>query len=250
LRNDRRVKIPLVFTRRIYTYIYASNYSMYIHTHRHSSRFACVFICPQNLAVANRYDDKHLMSNEVTDKTQSPLKAMYNVQSPSRNTDCPSSSKPAMANRLLDWFSVVMADFKHRRQHSKFKGGRIATCRHFRRAKISRPLRCPGNPPKSIPDKFSGFISSGSSVMMSLLIMDLYPIDLTSFVPFAKDFCPTLSGFIDIVMSDIILTLFRVPLTSFLFWWNFELNFYASPINPRVSRAGTRWSTWSTIVNI
>lgn len=79
---------------------------------------------------ANRYDDKHLMSNEVMDKTQSPLKAMYNVQSPSRNTDCPTSSKPAMANRLLDWFSVVMADFKHRRQHPKPKGIRqsIVSC--------------------------------------------------------------------------------------------------------------------------
>lgn len=78
----------------------------------------------QALVNANRYDDKHLMSNEVMDKTQSPLKAMYNMQSPSRNTDCPLSSKPAMANRLLDWFSVVMADSKHRRQHPKPKGRR------------------------------------------------------------------------------------------------------------------------------
>ncbi|XP_032681567.1 proteoglycan Cow isoform X1 [Odontomachus brunneus] len=77
---------------------------------------------------ANRYDDKHLMSNEVMDKTQSPLKAMYNVQLPSRNTDCPSSSKPAMANRLLDWFSVVMADSKHRRQHPKPKGHFPISC--------------------------------------------------------------------------------------------------------------------------
>lgn len=79
----------------------------------------------QALANANRYDDKHLMSNEITDKTQPPLKAMYNVQPPSRNTDCPSSSNPAMANRLLDWFSVVMADSKHRRQHPKPKGRKI-----------------------------------------------------------------------------------------------------------------------------
>ncbi|KYN18117.1 Testican-2, partial [Trachymyrmex cornetzi] len=76
----------------------------------------------KGLANVNRYDDKHLMNNEVTDKTQSPSKAIYNVQLPSRNTDCPSSSKPAMANRLLDWFSVVMADSKHRRQHPKPKG--------------------------------------------------------------------------------------------------------------------------------
>jgi len=30
-----------------------------------------------------------------------------------------------MANRLLDWFSVVMADSKHRRQHPKPKGKKI-----------------------------------------------------------------------------------------------------------------------------
>lgn len=70
----------------------------------------------QDFAIANRYDDKHL-SNKV-DKSQ--FKSIYNVQS--RNTDCPSSSKPAMANRLLDWFSVVMMDSKHRRQHPKSKG--------------------------------------------------------------------------------------------------------------------------------
>ncbi|KOC69985.1 Testican-2 [Habropoda laboriosa] len=66
----------------------------------------------------SKYDDKHLMSNEVMEKTPSPLKSTYNSQS-SRNSDCPPSSKPAMANRLLDWFSVVMADSKHRRSHPK-----------------------------------------------------------------------------------------------------------------------------------
>lgn len=85
---------------------------------------------PQGLAVANRYDDKHLMSNEVTDKTQSPLKALYNAQSSSRNADCPSSSKPAMANRLLDWFSVVRTETKRRRQHFKPNPsrGRVGQC--------------------------------------------------------------------------------------------------------------------------
>ncbi|XP_050454309.1 proteoglycan Cow isoform X3 [Cataglyphis hispanica] len=73
----------------------------------------------KDLAIANSYDDKHL-NNKVTDKSQ--FKAIYNVQLPSKNTDCPSSSKPAMANRLLDWFSVVMMDSKHRRQHTKSKG--------------------------------------------------------------------------------------------------------------------------------
>ncbi|KZC08962.1 Testican-2 [Dufourea novaeangliae] len=72
------------------------------------------------LAAGNKYDDKHLMSNEIMEKTPSPLKSTYNSQS-SRNTDCPPSSKPAMANRLLDWFSVVMSDSKHRRPHPKPK---------------------------------------------------------------------------------------------------------------------------------
>lgn len=74
----------------------------------------------------SKYDDKHLMSNEVMEKTPSPLKSTYNSQS-SRNSDCPPSSKPAMANRLLDWFSVVMADSKHRRPHPKPKGTNIQT---------------------------------------------------------------------------------------------------------------------------
>ncbi|XP_058800671.1 proteoglycan Cow isoform X2 [Phymastichus coffea] len=61
-----------------------------------------------------KLDDKQLMSNEVTDKKS--------TQPRSSGTDCPASSRPAMANRLLDWFSVVMADSKHRRQHSKPRG--------------------------------------------------------------------------------------------------------------------------------
>lgn len=73
------------------------------------------------LAAESKYDDKHLMSNEVMEKTPSPLKSTYNSQL-SRNADCPPSFKPAMANRLLDWFSVVMSDSKHRRPHPKPKG--------------------------------------------------------------------------------------------------------------------------------
>ncbi|XP_015430615.1 PREDICTED: testican-2 [Dufourea novaeangliae] len=79
------------------------------------------------LAAGNKYDDKHLMSNEIMEKTPSPLKSTYNSQS-SRNTDCPPSSKPAMANRLLDWFSVVMSDSKHRRPHPKPKGHQPIGC--------------------------------------------------------------------------------------------------------------------------
>lgn len=38
-----------------------------------------------------------------------------------KNNDCGISTKPAMANRLLDWFSVVMGDAKYRRQYVKSK---------------------------------------------------------------------------------------------------------------------------------
>ncbi|XP_012276551.1 proteoglycan Cow [Orussus abietinus] len=76
------------------------------------------------LALSNRRDDRQPMNNEVTEKTPSALRPAYNshAQSTSKNGECPPSGKPAMANRLLDWFSVVMADAKHRRQRSKAKG--------------------------------------------------------------------------------------------------------------------------------
>lgn len=38
------------------------------------------------------------------------------------SNDCPPTALQTMGNRLLDWFSVVMADTKRRRQHSKTKG--------------------------------------------------------------------------------------------------------------------------------
>lgn len=59
------------------------------------------------------------------EKTPPPMKSIYNSQSSIRNQDCSPSGRPAMANRLLDWFSVVMADAKHRRQHPKAKGNTI-----------------------------------------------------------------------------------------------------------------------------
>ena len=70
-----------------------------------------------------RYDDKHFTSNEITEKTSlPPLKPAYDSDL-SKDGDCSPSSKPAMANRLLDWFSVLMADAKqHRRQFAKPKG--------------------------------------------------------------------------------------------------------------------------------
>ncbi|XP_076672319.1 proteoglycan Cow [Andrena cerasifolii] len=72
------------------------------------------------LATGNIYNEKYLMSNEVMEKSLSSLKLTYN--SPLSYIDCPPSSKPAMANRLLDWFSVVMVDSKHRRPRPKPKG--------------------------------------------------------------------------------------------------------------------------------
>ncbi|XP_031781558.1 proteoglycan Cow isoform X1 [Nasonia vitripennis] len=71
-----------------------------------------------------KYEEKqHLMSNEVMEKTIPPLKSTYASSQSRGSLDCPNSSKPAMANRLLDWFSVVMADSKHRRQHPKPRAG-------------------------------------------------------------------------------------------------------------------------------
>ncbi|XP_034938062.1 proteoglycan Cow [Chelonus insularis] len=76
-------------------------------------------------------DIKHSMSNEVG-KSLVTVKPTF--ESPDakfnrlRNADCPPSSRPAMANRLLDWFSVVMADSKYRRQRVKSKGHFPAGC--------------------------------------------------------------------------------------------------------------------------
>ena len=65
------------------------------------------------------------MSNEVMEKTSPQLKSSYSAAQSRGSADCPASSKPAMANRLLDWFSVVMADSKHHRQHPKPRGTKI-----------------------------------------------------------------------------------------------------------------------------
>ncbi|XP_076247969.1 proteoglycan Cow isoform X2 [Calliopsis andreniformis] len=73
----------------------------------------------KELASGNNYHEQHSMSNEIMGKT-SPLKSKHYFQS--LNADCPPSSKPTMANRLLDWFSVVMSDSKHRRLRPKSKG--------------------------------------------------------------------------------------------------------------------------------
>lgn len=38
------------------------------------------------------------------------------------NKDCNPGALQAMGDRLLDWFSVIMADAKRRRTHNKGKG--------------------------------------------------------------------------------------------------------------------------------
>lgn len=79
------------------------------------------------MGINSKYEEdiKHSMSNEIS-KNPATLKPTFDSPEAKfnrlRNTDCPPSSRPAMANRLLDWFSVVMADAKYRRQHSKSKG--------------------------------------------------------------------------------------------------------------------------------
>ncbi|XP_057338958.1 proteoglycan Cow isoform X1 [Microplitis mediator] len=82
---------------------------------------------PKGLGFNSKYEEdiKHSMSNEIG-KNLATLKPTFDSPEAKfnrlRNTDCPPSSRPAMANRLLDWFSVVMADSKYRRQHVKSKG--------------------------------------------------------------------------------------------------------------------------------
>ncbi|XP_011306721.1 testican-2 [Fopius arisanus] len=70
-------------------------------------------------------DIKSSMGNALTKSTVT-IKSTFNVAESKlnapRTTDCSPSSKSEMANRLLDWFSVVMADAKFRRQHVKSKG--------------------------------------------------------------------------------------------------------------------------------
>lgn len=57
------------------------------------------------------------MDNEVIATNQ--------VSHPSWNKDCPPSALQSMGDRLLDWFSVIMADAKRRRTMNKGKGSYI-----------------------------------------------------------------------------------------------------------------------------
>lgn len=48
--------------------------------------------------------------------------ATNQISHPSWNKNCPPSALQSMGDRLLDWFSVIMADAKRRRTKNKGKG--------------------------------------------------------------------------------------------------------------------------------
>ncbi|KAI8044292.1 hypothetical protein M5D96_000443, partial [Drosophila gunungcola] len=68
-------------------------------------------------------EDKHKMRNynEVVEKQQQKFnKNSNNLNAyPSKSAECKPQQLTAIGNRLLDWFSVIMADSKKRRQHSQ-----------------------------------------------------------------------------------------------------------------------------------
>lgn len=66
--------------------------------------------------------------NEVLDK-QPPMKPIKSVNR-MRSAECKQQQLTAIGNRLLDWFSVIMADNKKRRQHVKKSKARFpASCK-------------------------------------------------------------------------------------------------------------------------
>ncbi|XP_020817679.1 proteoglycan Cow isoform X2 [Drosophila serrata] len=67
-------------------------------------------------------EDKHKMRNynEVVEKQQQKFSKNNNLNGyPSKSPECKPQQLTAIGNRLLDWFSVIMADSKKRRQHSQ-----------------------------------------------------------------------------------------------------------------------------------
>uniref|UniRef100_A0A1I8MIF9 Uncharacterized protein n=1 Tax=Musca domestica TaxID=7370 RepID=A0A1I8MIF9_MUSDO len=67
-------------------------------------------------------EDKHKIRgyNEVIEKPQKYQKNNnLNNGYPSKSPECKPQQLTAIGNRLLDWFSVIMADSKKRRQHSQ-----------------------------------------------------------------------------------------------------------------------------------
>lgn len=58
-----------------------------------------------------------------TNRNQIPTNGNSNTNPNGNNgVVCSASALQSMGNRLLDWFSVVMADSKKRRTHNKSKG--------------------------------------------------------------------------------------------------------------------------------
>jgi hypothetical protein len=83
----------------------------------------CLMTVQQDLYAATNppySDDKDRQRgyNEVLDTKPS----INHLSSNSWSKECSPSALQAMGNRLLDWFSVVMAEAKRRRTHNKGKG--------------------------------------------------------------------------------------------------------------------------------
>ncbi|XP_058467357.1 proteoglycan Cow isoform X2 [Malaya genurostris] len=70
-------------------------------------------------------EDKHKIRgyNEVLDKpvSKSPKSTNNAARYPTKSIECKPQQLTAIGNRLLDWFSVIMADSKKRRQHQQQK---------------------------------------------------------------------------------------------------------------------------------
>lgn len=77
------------------------------------------------LSSSRASEDKHKIRgyNEVLDKPVSklPKSANNGARYPTKSIECKPQQLTAIGNRLLDWFSVIMADSKKRRQHQQQK---------------------------------------------------------------------------------------------------------------------------------
>lgn len=87
------------------------------------------------------YEDKERQrgDNEVIDTK--PTAAGTGV-SGAWGKDCSATALQAMGDRLLDWFSVIMADAKRRRTHNKGKGQYICHVKNRWSAELTRSLLC------------------------------------------------------------------------------------------------------------
>jgi len=60
--------------------------------------------------------------DKLHEKMDNEIIATNQLSHPSWNKDCSPSALQSMGDRLLDWFSVIMADAKRRRTKNKGKG--------------------------------------------------------------------------------------------------------------------------------